>query len=105
MPAGRRVNSIGLSTSSFWHFGWDWSREDHRWLRSDGGAANFDAVTGDRMSARTVVVQVVRQDILPGELDPGGFPRRYQYLVGEGTGVIYVGGRGVRRALGASRCQ
>ncbi len=94
MPAGRRVNSIGLSTSSFWHFGWDWSRESHGWLRSDGGAANFDAVTGDRMSATTVVVQLVRQDILPGELDPGGFPRRYQYLVGEGTGVIYVDGRG-----------
>ena len=45
------------------------------------------------MSARTVVVQVVRQDVLPGELDPGGFPRRYQYLVGEGVGVMYVGGR------------
>ena len=48
---------------------------------------------GDRMSARTVVVQVVRQDVLPGELDPGGFPRRYQYLVGEGVGVVYVGPR------------
>jgi hypothetical protein len=93
MPRGRRVDTIGLATSSFWQFGWNWSAEDRRWLRSDAGRANFDAVTGDRMSARTVVVQVVRQDVLPGELDPGGFPRRYQYLVGEGVGVVYVGPR------------
>jgi len=93
MPSGRRVASVGLATSSFWHFGWNWNGESHTWLRSDGGQANFDAITGDRMSATTVVVQVVRQDVLPGELDPGGFPRRYQYLVGEGTGVVYVGPR------------
>jgi hypothetical protein len=51
-------------------------------------------VTGDRISARTVIVQVVRQDVLIGENDPGGFPRRYQYLTGEGDGVLYIGGRG-----------
>ncbi len=64
------------------------------WLRTDGGAANFDAVTGERISARTVIVQQVRQDVLPGELDPGGYPRRYQHLVGEGTGRLYIGGQG-----------
>ena len=63
----------------------DVGRGAGRWLRTDGGAPNFDAITGDRINARTVIVQVVRQDVLPGELDPGGFPRRYQYLVGEGT--------------------
>jgi hypothetical protein len=94
MPEGRAVDSIGLSTASFWHFGWDWSGNAGRWLRTDGGAPNFDAVTGDRLSARTVIVQVVRQDVLPGELDPGGYPRRYQYLVDEGIGVLYVDGRG-----------
>jgi DUF3048 family protein len=94
MPEGRRVNSIGLSTSSFWHFGWIWSREEGRWLRTDGGAANFDGVSGTRLSARTVIVQVVRQEVLPGELDPGGYPRRYQYLTGDGVGVLYVDGRG-----------
>ena len=36
----------------------------------------------------------MRQDVLPGELDPGGFPRRYQYLVGEGEGLLYVDGQG-----------
>jgi hypothetical protein len=94
LPRGRSVDSVGLTTSSFWHFGWTWSPEDERWLRTDGGAPNFDGATGDRIAARTVVVQVVRQDILPGELDPGGFPRRYQYLVDDGVGVIYVDGRG-----------
>ena len=94
MRHGRRVNSIALTTSSFWHFGWVWDGASERWLRTDGGAPNFDAVTGDRISARTVVVQVVRQVVLPGELDPGGFPRRYQYLVDEDVGVVYVDGRG-----------
>lgn len=94
LPAGRAVGSIGLSTASFWHFGWQWDAASGMWLRTDGGAPNFDAVTGERISARTVIVQQVRQDVLPGELDPGGYPRRYQHLVGEGTGRLYVGGQG-----------
>ena len=94
MPDGRRVDSIGLSTSSFWHFGWSWDRKEEAWLRTDGGAPNFDAVTGTRISARTVIVQVVRQTVLVGENDPGGYPRRYQYLTGRGEGVLYVNGRG-----------
>ena len=65
-----------------------------RWLRTDGGGANYDAITGDRIGASTVIVQVVRQDVLPGELDPGGFPRRYQYLVDSGVGKLYVDGQG-----------
>ena len=94
MPNGRSVSTVDLTTSSFWHFGWNWSESNMRWLRTDGGAPNTDAVTGDRIEARTVIVQVVRQDVLPGELDPGGHPRRYQYLVDEGEGVLYVEGRG-----------
>ena len=94
LPDGRRVRSIGLQTASFWRFGWSWDADAGAWLRSDGGAPNFDAVTGTRISAHTVIVQVVRQDILVGEDDPGGFPRRYQYLTGEGSGVLYIEGRG-----------
>ena len=93
MPRGRQVSSIGLTTSSFWHFGWTLNREGDSWLRTDGGAPNFDKLSGERLSARTVLVQVVRQQVLPGELDPGGFPRRYQFLVDEGFGVLYVDGR------------
>jgi hypothetical protein len=94
LPRGRAVNSIGLTTASFWHFGWEWSDGAERWVRTDGGAPNFDATTGERIAADTVIVQVVRQDVLPGELDPGGYPRRYQHLVDKGVGVLYVDGRG-----------
>ena len=41
------------------------------------------------------MVQVVRQDTLVNELDPGGYPRRYQHLVDEGSGVIYLNGFGL----------
>jgi hypothetical protein len=93
LPEGRRVNSIGLTTASFWHFGWSWSTDADAWLRTDGGAANFDNLSGDRIAAKTVIVQVVRQEIRHGELDPGGYPRRYQFLVDSGEGVLYVDGR------------
>jgi hypothetical protein len=91
-PDGRPVNTIGLQTASFWRFGWEWNAASDHWFRTDAGAPNFDATTGERMSARTVVVQVVRQEVLIGENDPGGYPRRYQHLVGEGTGIVYVDG-------------
>lgn len=94
LPTGRAVNAIGLQTSSFWQFGWQWDAGSGGWLRTDAGAPNFDALTGDRITARTVVVQVVEQTVLPGELDPGGYPRRLQHLVGEGTGRVYVDGTG-----------
>lgn len=93
MPAGRRVGSVALSTASFWHFGWSWDAGSGRWLRTDAGAANSDRVTGDRISARTVIVQIVEQQVLFGENDPGGYPRRDLFLVGTGTGVLYLDGR------------
>jgi hypothetical protein len=94
LPEGREVASIGLQTASFWRFGWVWSSAEQLWLRTDGGAPNEDATTGSRISARTVIVQVVRQEVLVGENDPGGFPRRYQFLTGDGEGVLYLHGRG-----------
>jgi hypothetical protein len=92
VPAGRAVASIGLQTASFWHFGWQWDAASGLWLRTDAGAPNTDRLSGERLTARTVMVQVVRQDVLAGELDPGGFPRRFQYLTGEGDGVLYLDG-------------
>jgi len=94
LPEGRAVSAVGLQTASFWRFGWHWDGAEHRWQRTDGGAANFDAVSGEQLDARTVIVQIVEQDVLVGENDPGGFPRRYQHLVGEGAGVLYLEGRG-----------
>lgn len=94
LPAGRPVGAIGLATASYWQFGWQWDAAAGLWLRTDGGAPNFEALDGSRISARTVMVQVVEQEVLIGENDPGGFPRRYQHLVGEGVGVLYINGRG-----------
>ncbi len=93
MPAGRPVNVIGLQTASFWRFGWEWDAASGRWLRTDAGAPNSDRLSGERIQARTVMVQVVEQEILPGELDPGGYPRRIQFLTGEGSGVLFVDGQ------------
>lgn len=93
IPRGRRVDSIAISTASFWHYGWIWDGDADAWLRTDGGAANFDAITDSRINAPTVIVQVVDQQILYGENDPGGFPRRDLFLVDEGVGVLYVNGR------------
>jgi DUF3048 family protein len=90
---GRAVSDIDIQTNTFWRFGWQVAAH-HAWVRTDGGVANSDAVTGDRISARTVIVQVVEEDVLVGENDPGGFPRRYQHLVGSGNGKLYLDGRG-----------
>ncbi len=91
-PEGRAVGGVEIWTNAFWHFGWDWDAESGTWLRSDGGAPNFEALTDERLSASVVVVQVVRQDVLIGENAPGGHPRRYQHLVDEGEGLLYIGG-------------
>lgn len=93
IPAGRPVSRITLQTASFWWFGWEWDADSGTWLRTDAGAPNFDKLTGARISARTVVVQVVEQEVLVGENDPGGYPRRYQHLVGSGRGVVYINGQ------------
>ena len=44
------------------------------------------------MAARTVVVQRVSQEVVYGDPDPGGNPRREQHLVGAGNGTVYVDG-------------
>lgn len=90
---GHRVDEVDVRTASFWRYGWEWDASDDRWLRSDSGEPNHDALDGTRLHARTVIVQVVKEDILAGEHDPGGYPRRYQHLVGEGSGRLYVDGQ------------
>ena len=94
MPDGRAVSSIGLRRPASGTSAGTGARAPVAGCEPTAARPNFDAITGDRIGARTVIVQVVRQDVLPGELDPGGFPRRYQYLVDEGEGVLYVDGRG-----------
>ena len=93
LPDGRPVATIGLQTASFWRFGWEWDAASGLWLRTDAGAPNSDGLTGERIQARSVVVQQVEQEVLQGQTDPGGFPSRRQFLTGEGTGVLYVDGQ------------
>lgn len=94
LPAdGDAAGSVSIQTNSYWRFGWDWDGESESWLRSDAGAAVVDEVTGDRLAAKTVVVQIVTQETVYGDPDPGGNPRRLHHLVGSGTGTIFVDGR------------
>ncbi|MGH2429750.1 MAG: DUF3048 domain-containing protein [Candidatus Limnocylindria bacterium] len=89
---GRPVGSVELQTASIWRFGWESDAETGDWLRTDDVAPNFDAITNERLSARSVLVQLVREEVLWNELDASGSPRRDQYLVDDGAGVLYVDG-------------
>jgi hypothetical protein len=60
------------------------------WERSEAGVRHVDSATGRVMSARSVVVQLVKEDVVYGPHDPGGYPRRYHHLVGRGRGWLYV---------------
>ncbi len=95
-PAGDRdVRSVTIQTNGYWFFGWEWDAARAAWMRSDAGVRHVDAATGDPVSARTVVVQRVTQEIVYGDPDPGGNPRRDQHLVGSGNGTIYVDGHAI----------
>jgi hypothetical protein len=95
LPAGPSVGSIRIQTNSYWVFGWNWDPTTAEWHRIDGGAPITDRATGAAISARSVVIQRVRQDIVYGDPDPGGNARRYQHLVGSGDAVLYLDGRSV----------
>ncbi|HEX2291202.1 MAG TPA: DUF3048 domain-containing protein, partial [Pseudonocardiaceae bacterium] len=83
-PDGRPVKHVEIWTNGFWHFGWDWNPRRDLWERSEAGARHVDRATGRVISARSVVVQLVKEDVVFGPHDPGGYPRRYHHLVGSG---------------------
>jgi hypothetical protein len=95
LAGGRTVAGVTIFTNNYWNFGWAYDETTDLWLRSDGGALAVDALTGEALSAKSVVVQLVTESIVAGELDAGGYPRRRQHLVGSGTGLAYVGGEAV----------
>ena len=64
--------------------------------------AHVDAGTQRQLQATSVLVQYVREDIVYGPHDPGGYPRRLHHLVGPGTGHAVRGRPRHPRALGAS---
>jgi hypothetical protein len=95
LPTGRPVHRVQLWTNSFWNFGWEWDRHLGAWRRNEGGREHIDAGTGNVLSATSVLVQFVREDVVYGPHDPGGYPRRYHHLVGHGRATLYVRGRAI----------
>lgn len=93
LAGGHAVAAVEIRTNSFWRFGWSWDAATRRWARQDGGKAVTDEVTGAPLTVSHVLVQLVTQEVVYGDPDPGGNPRRLQHLVGEGEGVLYSGGR------------
>ena len=52
-------------------------------------------MTGRPLTAAHVIVQRVTEEIVYGDPDPGGNPRRLQHLVGHGNGTLYTAGRAI----------
>lgn len=100
LPSGRAVSALEIKTNSYWRFGWK-ANEDGSWTRQDAGKTVIDEVTGEPLTAVSIIVQRVTQEVVLGDPDPGGNSRRLQHLVGEGNGVLYVGGQAI--ALNWSR--
>ncbi len=94
-PGGRSVRSVRFWTNSFWNFGWTWDGERDAWRRDEGGVAHVDAGTQRQLQATSVLVQYVREDVVYGPHDPGGYPRRFHHLVGQGRATLYVDGRAI----------
>jgi hypothetical protein len=90
IPVGHVVTRIEIHTSATWRFGWKWSGADRAWHRQEAGKEAIDEVTGKPLTATAVVVQRVREEIVFGDPDPGGNPRRLQHLVGQGDGTLYL---------------
>jgi len=94
LPDGARdVTRIDMQTNSYWRFGFTWDADRGAYLRSDAGVYIDDEATGEPVAPTSVVVQRVTQEVVFGDPDPGGFPRRLQHLVGSGSGTLYTLGR------------
>jgi hypothetical protein len=94
-PAGRAVRAVEVRTNSYWRIGWRWEAARGAWQRLDGGSPVSDAVSGEPVLATSVVVQRVTQDVVYGDPDPAGNPRRLQHMVGQGSGTLYLEGAAI----------
>jgi hypothetical protein len=95
LPAGRSVTAVTIHTNPYWVFSWHWDASAGSWHRFDAGVAITDEVTGQPVTVSHVLVQRVDEEVVYGDPDPGGNPRRLQHLVGKGTGTLYSGGRAI----------
>ncbi|MBA3688572.1 MAG: DUF3048 domain-containing protein [Chloroflexi bacterium] len=94
LPAGRPVSAFEMRTNSYWRFGWS-VNADGGWTRQDAAKTVFDEVTDKPLTATSVVVQRVEEEVVFGDPDPGGNSRRLQHLVGEGDGTLYSQGKAI----------
>jgi hypothetical protein len=95
LPEGHPVSAFVMQTNSYWRFGWSLTEGDGSWTRQDAGKTVTDEVTGEPLTATSIVVQRVEEEVVFGDPDPGGNTRRLQHLVGEGDGTLYVQGKAI----------
>jgi hypothetical protein len=95
LPDGHSVSAFEMQTNDYWLFGLSLNEADGSWTRQDAGKTVTDEVTGQPLTATSVVVQRVEEDVVFGDPDPGGNTRRLQHLVGEGDGSLYVQGKAI----------
>jgi hypothetical protein len=95
VPQGRTVSALEIRTNRSWRFGWRWDGALDAWRRVDGGVDTVDEVDGLPVTATSVVVQRVTEEIVYNDPDPGGNPRRLHHLVGSGSGTLYVNGQAI----------
>lgn len=87
----RAVSSVHLPYSWVSDVIWTWDRGQRVWLRSHGDEPHLDEV-GDQVSARSVVIQVVR--VTDGDIiDPAGNPSPEVELTGTGKAYVLRGGK------------
>lgn len=95
LPQGHPVSAFEMQTNGYWRFGWSLTQADGSWTRQDAGKTVTDEVTGQPLTATSVIVQRVAEEVVFGDPDPGGNTRRLQHLVGEGDGTLYVQGKAI----------
>ena len=74
MPAGRSVTGVEIRTNSYWRFGWKLNETGDGWTRQDAGKTVTDEVTEQPVTAANIIVQRVKQEVVFGDPDPGGYP-------------------------------
>ena len=61
LPDGRDVGRIDIQTNGYWHYSFLWHQDLAAYSRADAGQVMIDAGTGELVTVRTVVVQLVEE--------------------------------------------